>query len=485
MADPRTYTVKQCEPAYAAGSGAGIAASTSTRKDFFNAVGKIGDLNVLNSVAGGTIGSGLRNLASISSSIRTGCGSLPTSIGSTLDSGANWVLEQTGIAATTVTALQAFNPGIANQAVAQAKNVFSDVQSGSFSLSSIPNVMQDFQNLERLGRNIYTPGSDDAQTALGEHCEASPYAVDLIARAPKYKFLFVVQFVANANYSALSNQLGPLDMAFTVKKSTRPGFKIISEDVNYYNFRTKVETKTEFDEMNMSFHDDTMNIATTFYKAVTRAMSPITGISDPNQASPDMLEAGGMDFVNRTLVASQIQNVIPASTYAASKGTLAGDVKNIFSEIRLYHVFDYGQRMNVYRFFNPRISSLTLDDVDMYAAAEGSEIEITFNYDTMYLDADVSLANNGGQYNISQTQRGAVYPLRYNNGSTATQGPNNSGISPVGAPSNGQASCDPLQTTNNASSSPIAGVTGAATTAISDLASQFSNPAGAISSLFG
>lgn len=448
MADPRTFTVKQCLPSYSAKSGASIGAATTARRDFFNSVGKVGDLNVLNDIGGGKIGTGLRNLSSISNSIRTGCGSLPTSIGSTLESGANWVLETTGIGAPVVDALRNFNPGIANQAYGQAKQLYSQVKAGDFKSTDIPSYLQDFQNLERLGRNIFTPGAGDVQTSLGERCEASPYAIDLIARAPKYKFLFVVQFIPEAGYSALGGaDFGPLDMAFTVKKSTRPNVKFITEDVNYYNFRTKVVTKTEFEEMTMSFHDDTMNFATEFYRSYLRAMAPISGIT-PEESR--FLEQQGMDFEKKTLKSKQILQAIDANTYAASHGPLAEDRKQVFNEIRLYHLFDYGNRMTVYRFINPRISSLSPDDLDMSVGNEGSELSLTFNYDSVFVDADVSMKDNGGKYNLGQTQRGAVYPLR-NNSSTSTGGPNNSGFNPYGAPIGGTGSCDPLNTVDTSS----------------------------------
>jgi hypothetical protein len=467
MPDPRTYTVKQCEPAYLGKSGAGIASSSTLRRDFFNSIGKIGDLQVLNSVGGGNIGRGLRNLASISNSIRVGTGALPSSIGTSIDSGANWVLEQTGIAPTVVDTLRGFNPGIANQAYGQAKNVFQTVKQGTFKAKDIPGVLQDFQNLERLGRNIFTPGRGDVQTSLGERCEASPYAIDLIARAPKYKFLFVVQFVPNSGYGPLGGQdFGPLDMAFTVKKSSRPNIKYHMEDVNYYNFRTKVVTKSEFEEMNMSFYDDTLNIAGQFYHSYMRAMSPITGIQG-EQAHSDILEQSGMDFVGKTLVQGEIINQIAASTYAASTGTLVDDRKQIFSEIRLYHLFDNGNRMNVWRFFNPRISALNLDELDMSVGNEGGELSLTFNYDSVYLDPDVSL-KDVNKYNLAQTQRGSVYPLRYN-------GTPGTGIGPTSTTTdvNGQTS-SLLNIARNASAT-VGSLGNSAVAAVSDLSTKFSN----------
>lgn len=481
MADPRLFTVKQCQPAYASNSGAQIGNATSSRRDFFNAVGKIGDLQVLNSVGGGTIGQGLRNLASVSNSIRMGTGSLPTSIGSTLDSGANWVLGQTGIAPTVVDAVRGFNPGIANQAYGQATSIFQRVKQGGYKTSDIPNSLQDLQNLERLGRNIYTPGNSDVQNQLTERCDASPYAIDLIARAPKYKFLFIVQFVPDNGYEAMGRDYGPLDMAFTVKKSSRPNVRFQMDDVNYYNYRTKVVTKTEFEEMNMSFHDDQQNIATEFYQAYLRAMSPITGIFPTSSATdPSILEQRGMDFQGNTLVGGDAGQ-IPVNFYAGSTGPLANNVKQVFREIRIYHLFDYGNLMNVYRFANPRISHLQLDDLDMSIGSEGSEISLSFVYDSLYLDTNVDVGSTK-RYNIGQLQRGGVYPIRYNG--TSRSGSSQTTITALDGITNGLAGStirgliadNPISTITNGVSGTINSAASAAVAAADDLSQKFSNP---------
>lgn len=473
MADPRTFTVKQCEPAYAKKSGASIGSATSSRRDFFGSLGKIGDLAVLNSVGAGKIGQGLRTLASISGSIRVGTGALPTSIGKTLDAGANWVLNTTGIPTTFVDTVRGLNPAVANQALGQAKNVFSAVKNGNFKMKDIPNVLQDFQNLERLGRNIFTPGAGDAQTTLGERCEASPYAIDLVARHPKYKFLFIVQFKTAPGYGQLGTQEGgPLDMAFVVKTSTRPNIKYNLEDVNYYNYRTKVMTKAEFEAMTMTFHDDTTNAATKFFHSYMRAMSPITGIESEG-AHPDLLEQGGMDFQGRSMVANQIVNAIPANTYAASTGLLDGDVKQVFSEIRLYHLYDNGNKMNVWSFLNPRLNTLQLDDLDMSIGNEGGQLSMTFDYDSVFLDPEVDLATDK-KYNILQTQRGSYYPMRYNgdvktgSGQTAIAALPNAGSIAGGA-------MDAIsQVKNGIPTQAFNSVRNAATAAVSDLSSKFS-----------
>lgn len=482
MADPRTFVVKQCQPAYAAGSGADIASATSSRVNFFNSIGKVGDLQVLNDIGGSKIGRGLRTLASISNSIRGGCGSIPSTIGSTIDAGARWVVESVGMSQSVVDAVRTFQPAIANQAYGQAKQIFSKVKQGHFKFTDIPDYMQDFQNLERLGKRIFTPDSGDVQSTAAEHCDASPYAIDLIARAPKYKFLFVIQFVPSAAYASLASDLGPLDMAFVVKRSTRPSPKFHEEDVNYYNYRSKVITKVEFSEMQMSFHDDNLNTTMQFYDAYMRAMSPIANIDERSMSS---MEQSGMDFGDNVLKEKQIRNAIAANAYAATHGLLAGNEKSVFKEIRMYHIYDWGHHMNVWRFLNPQITQMTLDEVDMSIGSEGCNLDVSFVYDSVYLDAGVEVANNGGKYKLSETQRGAVYPLRFR-GAGDSGVPNNSGINPYGTTTPQPGVCDPMNPVSTSGINNIGGlisgggIGGAISKATSSLATLRSNALNAL-----
>lgn len=473
MSDPRSFTVKQCPPAYANKSAANIGSATSARRDFWNSIGKIGDLEVLNSVGAGKIGQGLRNLASISNTIRSGAGALPTSIGKTLDDGANWVLEQTGIGAPVVDALRGFNPGVANQAFGQAKAVFEKVSQGGFKATDIPSVLQDFQNLERLSSKIFTPGRGDAQSSLQKVCEASPYAIDMIARAPKTKFLFIVEFVPTNEYSTM-----PVDLTFVVKTTTRPNIKFQTEEVNYYNYRSTFVTKTLFEEMTMTFHDDNRNAATQFYETYLKAMSPIANI-DPRGGliTSNFFEQGGMEFTdpqgNQNVdVPDMLSGNISANRYAGSSGTLADGTKTILYSINVYHVFDYGRRMTVYSFANPRITSLAPDDLDMSAGTEGSQLSITFSYDSVYVDPNIDLANDTKYGNIRDMQPGAVYQLQYH-GTANTVGSAPQGSEPFGVPPNATPSGDPMQKISNRVNAALS--SNPAVAAAKDLNEKFSN----------
>lgn len=434
MADPRNYMTYKCSIA--------AASQSSGLRAFGNAVGKIGDLQILNSVGAGKIGQGLRTLASISNTIRSGCGSLPTSIGSTIESGANWVLDHTGIGSTVVDAVRGFNPAIANQAWGQAKTIFNQVKQGKFSMSSIPGVLQDLQNLERLGRNIFT--GDGSSSMQSVECLNSPYALDLIARAPKHKFLFVVSFVFNPEYTQLRDVAN--EMAFVVKKSTRPGIKFQMEDVNYYNFRSKVVTKTEFEEMSMTFHDDMTNNAMDFYNAYRNAMSPITNLGKNELLDP---ESAGMGFDELFSNNNTDQIFIPNSGYAASLGPLSGNQTSLLQAIRVFHVYDGGRMMNVFTFRNPRITEMTLDELDM-SESSGSEVGVKFAYDSVYIetgiDANSTEFTNGATF-LPNSSTGAMYPLRYN----MTPGAMSSAlkaVQPYGA-QGATTSCDPLNGMSN------------------------------------
>lgn len=434
MPDPRSNIVKPCPPSYLPKSAAGIGASTSSAKAF---LGKNGLIGKVGQVSGGlhnsNVGNGLITLSKVSDTIRQGCGSLPTSIGgvvgsvlgagdSAVTTGSDWVLQQMGMNIKTADAVRAFNPQIANQAIGQAKQVFQQVKKGHFKSSDIPNYLQDFQNLERLGRNIYTPAVTDAGERLTPRCEASPYAVDLIARAPKQKFMFVVQFVPNGGYESFRN----LDPAFTVQTSTRPSIHYQTEDINFYNFRTKMITRAEFEPMTMKFYDDIRNQSELFYAAILKAMTPAANFFDPASFNAQGDE-DGMNFVSNGRPA--INEVdFTNKLYKASTGLLLNENKTLFQEIRLYHIFDGGKQMDTYRFYNPRITDLKLDELSM-AESAATMMELNFVYDSVFVDiGSFNPEENGllasGAQQASSGGDQAFYSLKFNDSAAAATGPN-------------------------------------------------------------
>jgi hypothetical protein len=367
-------------------------------------------------------------------------------------------LGNVGIAPQVVDTLRGFHPEVANRAYGQAKALFQQVQQGNFKLTDIPNYLQDLQNLERLGRNIFTPTTTASRSI--EVCDGiSPYAIDLLSRAPKYKFLFVVQFILNDPYTDLDVK----DLTFAVKTASRPGLKVHMEEVNFYNFRSNSIIRTEFEEMKLSFHDDTGsgkgsvdgaiergNSAVRFFNAYMRATVPKTNY--PDAFNINDLKMSGM--AQRDVVkVVPIEGTTTAFQYGATHGTLrktatGQDVTNMIREIRVYHVYNFGHHVNVYKFFNPRVTAMSMDDLDMSVGNEGGEINMSFNYDTVYIDTGVPMSDIQTSEKIAGIQSGALYPLRYNKASDGRpMSPTN--VKPFGEPAVVRDKCTPSINTSN------------------------------------
>lgn len=451
MADPRFY-VKPCPPQYLGQYQASVARKSSNARDFFTSAGKIGNLEVLDKVGLGKIGEGLRTLAGISDSVRTGCGSMPSSLGSAIGgildmtddavtSGANWVLEQVGLNLTMKEAVEAFNPDVANQAWGQAKDLYDRIKNGSFDAKDLPDYFQSFQNLERLFRGIYTPPTSGPDGKMTGRCEASPYAVDLVRRHGKYPFLFVVEFHFTSPYAELGNLVFP----FVIKQSTRPNVRYQMDDVNFYNFRSKVITQTTFEDMSMTFMDDTQNQAMRFYNAYLRATVPVANIATPVEwAAP---EERGMDFVNSVAAINKIgpmpgtQGQIITDYYTGTVSPLAGlHTKTVLSHIQIYHVYNSGHQANIFRFHNPRIVGLNMNDLNM-AGGDLNDVTCRFTYEGLYIATDVDLSQDAAGTVIEQERANPIYPMRYNGETRSQQGPNDFGFYAPGTSGAGPDAC--------------------------------------------
>lgn len=434
-----TFVPAPCPPQYLGAYGSRIGRQTSNRRDFFDAVGKIGNLEVLNDIGASSIGRGLRTLAGISDTLRTGCGQLPTSIGGGLagildqvgaaaEQGVNWVFDSLGLDINMVDAVRSFDPNVANLAYAEATQLYERLKAGNLKLEDLPSYLQSFQNLERMARQIYTPKV--AANKIRMACEASPYAIDLVRRHGKYQFLFVVEFVFNPAFVELSQ----LSFPFVVKKGTRPNVRFVTDDVNYYNFRSKYYTRTEYEDMSMTFHDDQQNQSMRFYNAYLRATSPIANVGSATELFD--AEERGMDFINSAAATmgygagpGTAGGIIP-NYYTGSLGPLPEDEKQVISHINLYHVYDGGNSMNITTFHRPRIHQLQLNDLDM-VGADLNDMTCVFGYDSLYIRTDVPV-NEDNSAALEQMNAAPIYPMRYNGPARAMQGPNNGGFAPTG-----------------------------------------------------
>lgn len=273
-------------------------------------------------------------------------------------------------------ALDKLNPHGVNTAVKSAKQIYDKVKERDFDWKDIPQYVADFKNLYGLGKTVVDPflvgNASTAEPVVA--CTASPYAMDLVRAGAKFKFLFVIDIELNPAYQAL----GQVNPAFAIKSVDRPSMSYDYEDINMYNFRTKVLKKAVFNPLNVTFYDDEQNTAVAFYNAMMRLMSPIA-----THNRPDFFESEGMAFGDLVQMDRGVDSPtqgITSYNHSASIGPLLQDHTSIIKTLRIHHVYMSGQKMNTYTFHRPRIVQMTLDGLDM-TDGEITTVSFEFAYD--------------------------------------------------------------------------------------------------------
>ena len=206
--------------------------------------------------------------------------------------------------------------------------------------------------------------------------QSTRYAADLIQYAPKHRFMFKVDFVFNPMY--VDKLMGGREknaFTFLVKMVDRPKVEFVYEDVNYYNFRTKVLKEIRHDPLSMTFIDDIGNNTTDFFNAYRKAFSPISRGNFPTGMDVKAAQEQGMNF-SMPLLENQSDT--------ASRGFLFNNSYNVLQKVIIRQIFAHGTRMCEYNFHNPRISRFDFDEVN-HDSGEGNGLTVQFDYDALYV----------------------------------------------------------------------------------------------------
>jgi hypothetical protein len=179
------------------------------------------------------------------------------------------------------------------------------------------------------------------QGATGDW-QSTLYGEDMNAHHPKFKFLFKVKFEGFGNENFYRY----------VHRCDKPRVRINHADVNYYNFRTRVQTHITYDPLSVSFLDEIGNSVTEFFQSY---MEKQTGTSMGNY---------GID-----------QGFGPASSSEPYQNGYSQGKKIIIEQ-----VFGNGTRSNRYTFINPRIEAFDFDELNM-EDSNGNMVTINFSYD--------------------------------------------------------------------------------------------------------
>lgn len=188
-------------------------------------------------------------------------------------------------------------------------------------------------------------------------------------------------------------------LAFVIKHSTRPNINVDHEEVNMYNFWTKIPKRVIYEPMTMRFYDDNKGLAHLFYTTYLRHISPITR---NNNSNVKWMQANSMNFNRADIVST------------ASLSALEGENVSIIKEIKLFHIYDWGRKMNVYNFYNPKITNIVFDELEMASSGDGNEIEMQFVYDGMYITPALDMQENEDLVKSITGGDNVFYPIKPN-----------------------------------------------------------------------
>jgi hypothetical protein len=215
---------------------------------------------------------------------------------------------------------------------------------------------------------------------------------------PKNKFLFKVRFELYEEVKAVVRQVMPdvseilQDLTFVVKQIDLPTVQFDYQDVNLYNFRTKVLKSISYRDLNVTFYDDVANNAINFVKLYLLVLMPITRKMHTSGAA---LHQDAMAFAqNYASSDTSYRGALPFKGGDAALRSRYDIISKMIIE-QYYHNPSPGDqsattidsiKMNTFVFANPKILTLDVSDLDHENGSTANTIESSFSFDAIYIE---------------------------------------------------------------------------------------------------
>lgn len=258
----------------------------------------------------------------------------------------------------------------------------------------------DLQSLSPGEEFVDPSGNPIPENARGDSSfRASSYAAALAGGTsyrPKMKFLFKVEFIFTPEaQEAFRDVLGSTDsqdFTFLVKSVDRPKIDFeYEDDVNMYNFRTKVLKKIRHRELTITFMDDVGNRVLKFFRALMMIHSPITRrqMLREGQDYPDRLRPPDSRSISAGHGMMFTDFAEPTLEDTAIRGVVNSDVGNAIQTIRIKQMYvnpgsSLGSSLQevIFDFLNARLVSFDLDDLN-HETSDVNIMTMQFDYDWM------------------------------------------------------------------------------------------------------
>jgi hypothetical protein len=211
---------------------------------------------------------------------------------------------------------------------------------------------------------------------------------------PRFKFLFHVAFSINtAEIPSLRGALGLTDesnLSLVVKTVDLPKYNIQTETLNQYNRKRVVQTKINYEPVNITFHDDGgdlvrnmwYNYYSYYYKDPTQQYGNANNTNGSLGASANRTTGFGYnsrDIYNNDRLVNDWGYIGESISDGVSS---ASGKPPFFKDIRIFG-FDYQHKYAEYVLINPLITNWSHDQYD-YAQGNGiMQNSMTIAYETV------------------------------------------------------------------------------------------------------
>jgi len=252
-------------------------------------------------------------------------------------------------------------------------------------------------------------------------CPPTPYASFFAElQPPKFPFMFATKFTLHPDFDTLFG--GPNfpdgQPHWFVKQSGRPNINYEYEEVNMYNYRTRVLKRSEFQPVTMTMYDDLKDATGSFWNTYIRLMSPITNIVErPIQH----LEEAGMNWNLSDLETATFNDMRAGQgnrfanpdglVYSAGTGVLPTDSDlgsvNIIKWIQMMHILEFGKKAIIYAYRNPKFTEIRFNDLD-WEQSGPSTIDATFHYDAM----EITYKGDFSDKSVDSMDLPPAYPIK-------------------------------------------------------------------------
>ncbi len=279
---------------------------------------------------------------------------------------------------------------------------------------SFGSVVEDFaRDTLKLPSNKKTSriGLNPDQKPKSYTWNASSYAAVLAGATPlrpKLKFLFKVEFVFNEAVlnsfpGELARQLRENRFTFLIKSVDRPKVDFeYEDDVNMYNFRTKVLKKIRHRELTLTFMDDVGNNVFDFFRTLMMIYSPITRESAKRDGDVNAKPNGRRFQLGSGMTFSNLSDF--QQDDVAHRGVINTDAGNAIELIRVKQIFvdpttthgdsESAVKAVFYDFINPRLVSFDLDDLS-HELSDANLLTMQFDYDWLEMTKHDKLISTG------------------------------------------------------------------------------------------